>query len=131
MDYAEWLKDYEQIDPVTGKRKKDFADLVAKVGIDIAKVGISAVLGSLGMALATYFALVAFSLTLPLFIIAIGAILVSVAVGYGLDLLDKKAGITDQVTNSFRSSAEYLKSKLPSEYTTYPTSFDDGYWTGA
>lgn len=34
LDTAEWLKDYEQRDPVTGKPKKDFFDLAFKIGVD-------------------------------------------------------------------------------------------------
>ena len=46
LDTAEWLGDYEQRDRKTGKPKRDFFDLTAKIGIDLAKAGISAALGA-------------------------------------------------------------------------------------
>ena len=52
LDTAEWLGDYEQRDPKTGKPKRDFFDLTAKIGIDLAKAGISAALGAVAVGLA-------------------------------------------------------------------------------
>jgi hypothetical protein len=89
MDIAEWHKDYEQFDPVTGKRKKDFADLVTKVGIDIVKAGISAALGSLVMAFLV--SMTVGVLTLPVAVVAIGAVIIAVGVGFAHDWIDKKA----------------------------------------
>jgi hypothetical protein len=136
MDAAEWLKDYEQHDPITGKHKKDAADLIAKVGIDIAKAGISAALGSLAFAVGVKFALsaaaaVAASAPVPIFVLAIGAIAVAVLVGYGLDWIDKRLNITDRSAEIIRKSAAYLENKHPGDYEAYPGAFGSGYWMGA
>jgi hypothetical protein len=131
LDVAEWHRDYEQFDPTTGKRKKDVFDLITKVGIDIAKAGISVALGGLVMAIGASALLIFFGATLPVFAIAVGAIAIAVGVGFALDWVDKKLNITDQAGEGIRKSAEYLKSKLPADYDTYPSNFDSGYWMGA
>lgn len=124
LDTAEWLRDYEEIGP-DGKRKKDIADLLGKIGIDLAKAGLSAAIASIAVGAAV--ALFAGSVALPVAAIVVGTIVVAVAVGYGLDWLDKKTHATEHVTSWFQSvgesmkhAAEYLEKSMPKDYDQYP-----------
>ncbi len=124
LDTAEWLRDYQEIGP-DGKRKKDIADLLGKIGIDLAKAGLSAAIAS--MAVGAAVALFAGSVALPVAGIVVGTVIVAVAVGYGLDWLDKQTHTTEHVTSWFRSigesmkhAAEYLEKSMPKDYDQYP-----------
>jgi hypothetical protein len=124
LDVAEWLHDYQQVGP-DGKRKKDFADLLGKIGIDLAKAGLSAAVAS--VAVGTIVAGLAGTVALPVVAIVVGTIVVAIAVGYGLDYLDKKVHATEHVTSWFRSigeslkhAAEYLAKSMPKDYDSYP-----------
>ncbi|MBW9107859.1 hypothetical protein [Paraburkholderia phenoliruptrix] len=124
LDTAEWLHDYEDIGP-DGKRKKDIADLLGKIGIDLAKAGLSAAIASVAVGAAV--ALLAGTVALPVAAIVVGTIVVAIAVGYGLDWLDKKTHATEHVTSWFRSigesikhAAEYLEKSMPKDYDQYP-----------
>lgn len=123
LDTAEWLHDYEEVGP-DGKRKKDFADLLAKIGIDLVKAGLGAVIAS--ALVGTAVALVAGTVAIPVAAIVVGTIVVAVAVGYGLDWVDKKTHTTERVTSWFRSlgqslerGAEYLEKAMPKDYDSY------------
>ncbi|WP_325342943.1 hypothetical protein [Trinickia sp.] len=129
LDAAEWLHDYEQIGP-DGKRKKDFADLLGKLGIDFLKAGISAAIAS--AVVGTAVALAAGWLLLPVSAIVVGTLAVAVLVGYGIDLLDKKVDGTAHATDfvrsigeSLRHSAEYLQKIMAKDYESYPLMFVD------
>ena len=59
--------------------------------------------------------------------IVVGTIVVAIAVGYGLDWVDKKTHATEHVTSWFRSigesmkhAAEYLEKSMPKDYDAYP-----------
>lgn len=124
LDTAEWLHDYQEIGP-DGKRKKDIADLLGKIGIDLAKAGLSAAIAS--MAVGAAVALLAGTVALPVSVIVVGTVVVAVAVGYGLDWIDKKTHTTEHVTSWFRSigesmkhAAEYLEKSMPKDYDQYP-----------
>jgi hypothetical protein len=124
LDTAEWLHDYEEIGP-DGKRKKDFADLLGKIGIDLAKAGLSAVIAS--VVIGAIVAGLAGTVALPVAAIVVGTIVVAVAVGYGLDWVDRKTHATEHVTSWFRSigeslkgAAEYLAQSMPKDYEGYP-----------
>ncbi|SAK53041.1 hypothetical protein AWB79_01969 [Caballeronia hypogeia] len=126
IDTAEWLHDYQQVDPETGKRKKDFADLLGKIGIDLAKAGLSAAIAS--ALVGTVVALI--GLTLPVSWIVVGTVIAAIGVGYVLDLIDKKTGAADSVTSWFRSIGESLKAvvedlgrTMPNDYASYPMIF--------
>jgi hypothetical protein len=123
LDVVEWLHDYEQIGP-DGKRKKDFADLLGKIGMDLAKAGLSAAIAS---ALVGLVITAMAGLTLSVGVIVVGTILVAIGIGYGLDMLDKKVHATEHVTSWFRSvgesvkhAAEYLAKSMPKDYDAYP-----------
>jgi hypothetical protein len=124
LDTAEWLHDYEQTGP-DGKRKKDFADLLGKIGIDLVKAGLGAAIAS--VLVGTVVALVAGTVAVPVAAIVVGTIFVAAAVGYGLDWVDKKTHTTERVTSWLRSlgqslkdGAEYLGKSMPKDYGSYP-----------
>jgi hypothetical protein len=123
LDTAEWLHDYEQIGP-DGKRKKDFADLLAKIGMDLGKAGLSAAIAT--VVVGAIVAGLAGTVALPVAAIVIGTMLVAVAVGYGLDYIDKHTHATEHVASWFRSigeslesAAEYLAKSMPKDYDGY------------
>lgn len=124
INIAEWLVDYEQRDPVTGKPKRDFFDLVFKIGVDIAKAVVSAAIGVLAMGsfvwLVTAGAAV-FGLTaaFPAVVIILGTIAVSIFVGYLIDDKDKETGATENLNKIIRDSTSYLKQKLSADYSGY------------
>lgn len=122
LDTAEWLADYEQSDPHTGKPKKDIFDLFFKIGIDVFKAGISAAIGSALMG--ALLMLIGTAVAVPAVVIVVGAVLLSIGVGYSLDLLDKKTGATDKLSSQIRKSAEYLENKMPNDYVGYGTSIE-------
>jgi hypothetical protein len=124
LDTAEWLNDYEQRDPVTGKPKKDFFDLAFKIGIDFAKAGISAALGAVAMAgVVALFAIVA-GTTMAISFIVVGTIVLSIGAGYALDWLDKQTGATDSLNKGIRDAASYLEKKLPNDYGNYSSQLE-------
>ncbi len=117
LDFAEWLADYEQRDPVTGKPKRDFYDLGAKIFTDVAWAVIGAAVGTTVMA-----SLVAVGLVSVGLLVVVGAIGVAVVVGYGLAWMDANWGITSSVAAAARGAAEHLDRKLPRDYTDYEQS---------
>jgi hypothetical protein len=127
LDTAEWLHDYQQVG-ADGKPKRDFADLLGKIGIDFAKAGLSAAIASSLVGLAV--ALLAGVIALPVAAIVVGTLVVAVIVGYGLDLLDQKMHITDHAISGIRSlggvlkrSADYLEEVAKKDYLRYSTMF--------
>ncbi|OJA62610.1 hypothetical protein BGV68_03740 [Burkholderia ubonensis] len=126
LDVAEWLRDYEKIDK-DGKRTKHVSDLLGKILIDLAKAGLNAVVTSIVVGLVVgFFGTVG----LPVWGIVVGTIFVACAVGYGVDLVDKKIHATEAVTafvkwvgESIRTSAEYLEKAMPKDYEGYPMMF--------
>lgn len=123
LDTAEWLHDYEQIGP-DGKRKKDFVDLLTKIGIDFIKAGLSAAIASalVGGAVAW----LAGGVVLPVLLIVVGTLAAALLVGYGLDLIDQKTQATARATSAVRSvgvmlkkSADYLQSVAAKDYDRY------------
>ena len=123
LDTAEWLADYEERDPTTGKPKKDIFDLCFKIGIDVAKAVISAVIGGVLMGLVTG-AFLAGAVVLPAVVIVVGAIAFAIGVGYALDWLDKMTGATDKLNSAIRTSVEHLNSKMPNDYSGYDRSIE-------
>lgn len=119
LDTAEWLGDYEQRDLKTGKPKKDFFDLATKIGIDLVKAGVSAAIGTAIMAVA-----VGFGFVTGVGFVVLGAIFLSVAIGYGLDLLDKETNATGRATATLRGSFTHLQQKMSADYQGYPDAMD-------
>jgi hypothetical protein len=123
LDTAEWLADYEERDPATGKPKKDIFDLCFKIGIDVAKAVVSAVIGSLLMGITAGLFITA-GIALPAILIVVGAIAFAVGVGYAIDLLDKQTGATDKLNGAIRKAVEHLGSKMPGDYSGYDRSIE-------
>lgn len=114
LSVAEWLRDYEQRDPKTGKPKKDFIDLFVKVGIDLAKIGIGAAATSLLVA-----AFIGLGVLSGGAAIVLGTIFFAGLVGVGLEVLDKKTGFSEVVTKKVSQVARYLEQKMPKDYEAY------------
>jgi hypothetical protein len=114
LDIAEWISDYEERDPKTGKPKKDFFDLAFKIGIDLVKAGLSAALGAAAMG-----ALVMLGIVTGGAAMVVGAIILSIVVGLAIDWIDKKTGATDSVNILLRKGIEYLEKKMPADYGNY------------
>ena len=131
LDTAEWLADYEQRDPATGKPRKDLFDLMFKIGLDVAKAGISAAIGSLLIAAVLIVAaVIAPTVALPAALIVVGAVVFAIGTGYGLDWLDKKTGATDKLNELIRKSAEHLENKMPNDYSGYEKSIETALQSG-
>ncbi|WP_334120592.1 hypothetical protein [Limnobacter sp.] len=118
-DVAEWLGDYDQIDPATEKPKSSVLDLMSKVGVNLAKVGITAALSSVVMAGISFLLATAFTAALPIYFVVAGTIGVALSLSYGLEVLDKKLEVSNLVRNSIQQQASYLHRKLPKDYGGY------------
>lgn len=123
LDTAEWLADYEERDPATGNPKKDIFDLCFKIGVDVAKAVISAVIGTLLMGLVAG-AFLAGAVALPVAVVVVGAIAFAVLVGIGLDMLDKKTGAADRLNGTIRAAVKHLNNKMPNDYSGYDRSIE-------
>lgn len=129
LDTAEWLADYEDRDPVTGKPKKDLFDLFFKIGVDVAKAALSAAIGAALIGSLIWVGS-AFALALGGVLVVSGAVLIigtivaAVIVGGLLDLVDKKTGFTESLNKKIRSGTGYLGSKLPADYENYDRSIE-------
>lgn len=114
LDTAEWMNDYEERDPSTGKPKKDFFDLAFKIGVDLAKAGLSAALGAAVMGALLFFGVITGGA-----VVVVGAIVLSIAIGLTIDWIDKKTGATEGVSKLLRTGCEYLEKKMPTDYGNY------------
>jgi hypothetical protein len=114
LDTAEWMNDYEERDPKTGKPKKDFFDLVLKIGIDLVKAGLSAALGAAAVGALVFLGVVTGGAA-----VVLGAIILSVVIGLAIDWLDKKTGATDSVNALLRNGIDYFEKKMPKDYGNY------------
>lgn len=114
LDAAEWLADYEQRDPITGKPKRDLFDLCLKVGIDVAKAAISAAVASVLVGIAVGVGLLAGG-----FVIVLGALVLTVLVGLAIDYIDKEWGIAEKLNKSIRENADHLHNRMPLDYSGY------------
>lgn len=129
----EWLGDYEQRDPLTGKSKKDFFDLVYKIGVDITKALLSATLGTalVGGLIMFAGAIAGAPLLISVSTIVIGSIVAAIAIGLSLDYLDKKSEITERVRKNIKESIGFLEKKIPRDYSGYLSAVDFGSSFGA
>lgn len=125
LDTMEWMNDYEQIDPKTGKRKKDFFDLAFKIGVDLAKAGISAAIGAAIMG-----ALVVAGIVTGGAVLVVGAIVIAIGIGLLIDYVDKKTGAMDKLNQMIRKGAQYLESKLPADYGKYDNAMEQAIMYG-
>jgi hypothetical protein len=115
MDVAEWHKDYSEIGP-DGKPKKDFYDLLAKVGTDLAKAGLVAVLTTATVAAGfTVLAAVGVTVAAPILLVVAGTIAVSIFWTYMVERADKAVArasggrdTSNWLADTFRGIAQYL-----------------------
>ena len=124
IDVAEWLNDYLEIDPKTGKSKKDLLDLIVKIGIDIAKVFVAMALGAIAMAIAIFIATVVFSVTVAGWMVVVGSIVIGGLIGYKMELADQENGFSEKVNKYAHSTYDYLAEKLPKDYQEYSKAMD-------
>lgn len=123
LDTAEWLADYEQRNPATGKPKRDVFDLLFQIGIDVAKAGLSAAMGSLLMGVVVVLAtLFAPTVVLPAALIIVGTIGFAIGTGLLIDYMDKMTGTTKKLNKAVRGSAGFLENKLSKDYSGYDRS---------
>ncbi|MGW8389348.1 hypothetical protein [Pseudoduganella sp. HUAS MS19] len=111
---VEWLKGYSDIDPKTGKPKRDVADLLAKIGVDLLKVAVSAAISS---ALVGAFALA--GVVTGGVVIVIGVVALSIAVGLAVDYAEGKVGLTKSLSEAIRSTTRDLKKGMPKDYENF------------
>jgi len=123
LDTAEWMADYQQKDPSTGKPKRDFADLFAKLFTDVAFAVIGGVAAVLAMGGLLVLAAAA-SVSIFAVVVAIGTVGLSIFFGYKLADIDKRWGITDSVAKTLRATAQYLEDKHPNDYSGYGQALD-------
>jgi hypothetical protein len=116
-DTAEWFKSYGEIDPATGEPKANILDLIGKVGVNLAKVGITAALTSVVMAGITAASIALLTATLPISAIAFGTVVIGFGVAYGVELIDKK--LRELINASIEKQAVYLENKNAKDYTGY------------
>lgn len=122
LDISEWIADYEQRDPKTGKPKADIADLFIKIGIDVVKnIMISAISSFLLGAFLSFIGIVA----APVGVIVIGTIVASLAVGYVVELLDKQYGVSAKAAAAIKNTPSLLERKFPLDYKGYRAAIDD------
>lgn len=129
LSTAEWLADYEQRDPQTGKPKRDVFDLCFKVGVDVGKAVVGAAMGAAFVGFSVWFATaVAAALGSTLFVsgavLVIGTIAASVVIGGLLDLADKETGFTESLRKRMLTSAQSLEGVLPKDYEGYGKSVE-------
>lgn len=129
LDVAEWYADYAEIDPKTGKHKKDFADLFAKVGMDLTYAVAGAALATVGMALTVLFAGFA-GITIGGAFIVIGTIVASIYIGFKLAGFDKDNDITNKLAKKLREATDYLNEKQPNDYAGYGDVVNSEFATG-
>ena len=127
LDIAEWHADYEKIDPKTGKRTKDFFDLFAKVGMDLAFAAAGA---ALAVAVVAGFLLLSAGAVVGASVIVVGTIIVSIGIGLGLALVDKKYNLTEKLASNMRDTTSYLQKKLPNDYAGFDNAINNAFLFG-
>jgi len=104
IDIAEWWNDASEIDPKTGKPKKDLFDLFFKIGVDLAKAGIAALITTAltawkGVEIASFLALTSLP---PVALFVIGTIAIGIFVNYAIEWIDKQTGALDVLNQAMR-----------------------------
>ncbi|QTQ36847.1 Uncharacterized protein ToN1_27110 [Aromatoleum petrolei] len=130
LDVAEWLADYEARDPTSGRSKRDFFDLGAKIFTDVAWAALGAWIGSFLVAgLSSMWTLhIGAALGAGAIlggVVIIGAVLVAIGVGLGLAWFDARLGVTQKLAHGARAGAAYLDAKFSTDYHDYQSSVDE------
>ena len=108
-DVAEWMQDYDQIDPVTGKPKATLSDLFVKIGINVAKAVAVTAMTAVAMAgLTMAVGAVGFGV-MPVVAVVVGVVVIGAALSYAVELLDKKLGITDEIQDAARGVVDRVE----------------------
>ncbi len=97
IDIAEWILSEDE--------DKQFEDLCVTLGMDALKV----VIGSVVTAGIAALALLFIASTTPVWLVIGGTIVLSVFVGFGLDLIDSKIGSTDYMQSKGREAGSFLE----------------------
>lgn len=119
IDIVEWLADYEQRDPVTGKPKQDVADLFIKVGLDVAKNLINSVITN---CIAWW--LLGFFGGAPIIVIIVGTMVLSLLVNLGMDYLDKSCGASEKIASTIKDAPSLLESLMQKDYDGFKKAID-------
>ncbi|WP_157647020.1 hypothetical protein [Burkholderia ubonensis] len=120
FDVAEWYHDYEQINP-NGTMGKGLADLVAKVGIDIAAAGISSILGA-GVYYLLTTALTGFGVAVGGWVVGLVALVVIGVTAfffYVIGVKDNNYFYTKKAAELARKAMRYLEKTYPKDYNGY------------
>lgn len=117
IDVAEWLKEYEDRDPITGNPKRDWNDLFIKVGTDVAKAALGGVLTAVvGFAIGTLMIAVSATAAIPIAAIICGTIVLNLVVGFLIDFTDQRFGVSESIRKAVKPSLEKLQSDFGSDY---------------
>lgn len=131
MDTFAWWHDFETRKD-DGTRTKDFANLLATVGVDVAQMWMVTYLstGFVSTFLTGSAALIAGTITTPIWIIAIGALFITFTVSYFVGApFSHKDGenktIGDHLADVIRRAGTLLEQQLPRDY---PETFSQSTW---
>lgn len=108
-DVAEWMQDYDQIDPVTGKPKATLSDLFVKIGINVAKAVAVTAMTAVTMAGLTMLAGAVGFGVMPVVAVVVGVVVIGVFFSYVAELLDKQLGITDEIQDAARGVVDRVE----------------------
>ncbi|KWA13990.1 hypothetical protein [Burkholderia territorii] len=131
MDTMAWMQDYETIDK-NGKRKQDFANLLATISLDVAQMWLATVAATatISLVFASGAMVAGAAITAPVWMIALGAVLITwtfsyiVAVPFNQkDEKDQKIG--DHFANAIRRAGSFLEQQLAKDY---PATYSESKW---
>jgi hypothetical protein len=131
IDISEWIDGYLEIDPKTGKSKKDVLELMVKIGMDVVKLFVGVALGVIAAALLAAFISFAFGVVVTGSVLVIGGLVCAAVIGYFLEYQDAKHGVTKSVneiahdiyqkfSDRLHATYDYLEQKMPKDYESYP-----------
>ncbi len=129
-DVAEWMQDYNEIDPVTGKPKATLNDLMVKVGISVAKAVVETAITAVVMATAVFLAGTFFAASIPFVLVVIGFAVVNVGSSYVVERLDKNLGMTEATQKIIKESIGYFERKNRKDYSGYSGFVESGFGWG-
>jgi len=131
MDTMAWMQDYETVDK-NGKRKQDFANLLATIGIDVAQMWLATVAATatISFVFAGGAMVAGAAITAPVWMIAVGAVIVTWTFSYIVaapfnqkDDAGQKIG--DHLANMIRGVGVFLEERLANDY---PATYSQSKW---
>ncbi len=108
-DVAEWMQDYDQIDPVTGKPKATLSDLFVKIGINVAKAVVVTAMTAVTMAGLTMVVGAGTFAAMPVVAVVVGVVVIGVLFSYLAEVLDKQLGITDEIQDAAKDVVDRVE----------------------